>query len=322
MVSFSQPEVLLAACLFSFFAAYITVPFIISNSRRAGIMGKDRNKNGEKLPEMGGIAIVAGTSIGLLAGIALGFNLGIDVQVLLAALSTVVIMGILGIIDDLFALQKAVKAPIPFIAAIPLSAVRAGPSRSIHFPWLGSLDFGQFYPLAMVPLGIGGASNAFNMLAGLNGLEAGMGAIISLAVLAAAFMKGSFEAMVISASLFSACIAFLRFNWYPARLFPGDVGTYTIGATIASAVIIGKLEFFGLVLFAPYFLEFVMKAATKFAGENYGTLKNGVLIPPQKAQSITHLIMKLRPMGERDVVLTMLLLEAGIALIAFLLLMF
>ncbi|MEK6954540.1 MAG: glycosyltransferase 4 family protein [Candidatus Micrarchaeota archaeon] len=321
MVSFTITEVLFSSLFFAFFSALIITPFIIWNSRKAGILGKDKNKGGEKLPEMGGIAIVAGTSMGILAAIAFGFNLALDVTVLLATLSTVVIMGILGMIDDLFSLKQTIKAPIPFIASVPLSAVRAG-ARTINIPILGGLNFGALYPLAIVPLGVGGASNAFNMLAGLNGLEAGMGAVISLAILFAAYMKGSYEAMIISVSLFSACIAFLFYNRYPAKIFPGDVGTYTIGATIASAVIVGNLEFFGLVLFAPYFLEFAIKARYSFRGQNYGTLKNGKLIAPPRAESLTHYVMKLRPMNEGQVVLTIMLFEAVIAVVAFSLLIF
>ena len=321
MVLLTITEVLFSSLFFAFLSALAVTPFIIWNSRRAGILGKDKNKSGERLPEMGGIAIVAGTSMGILSAIAFGFNLSLDVTVLLATLSTVVIMGILGMIDDLFSLQQKVKAPIPFLASVPLSAVRAG-TRTINIPILGSLNFGAFYPLAMVPLGVGGASNAFNMLAGLNGLEAGMGAIISFSVLIAAYMRGSYESMIISVSLFSACIAFLFYNRYPAKIFPGDVGTYTIGATIASAVIVGNLEFFGLVLFAPYFAEFAIKARYLFRGQNYGTLKNGKLVAPARPESLTHYVMKLRPMNEGEVVMTILLMEAIVAIIAFALLIF
>ncbi|MDP2841599.1 MAG: hypothetical protein Q8O17_04910 [Candidatus Methanoperedens sp.] len=42
------------------------------------------------------------------------------------------------------------------------------------FPFLGTLDIGLLYPLLIIPIGMIGASNAFNMLAGYNGLEAGM----------------------------------------------------------------------------------------------------------------------------------------------------
>ncbi|HLC47794.1 MAG TPA: hypothetical protein VJI13_01865, partial [Candidatus Norongarragalinales archaeon] len=132
----------------------------------------------------------------------------------------------------------------------------------------------------------------------------------------------SYESMIISVSLFSACIAFLFYNRYPAKIFPGDVGTYTIGATIASAVIVGNLEFFGLVLFAPYFAEFAIKARYLFRGQNYGTLKNGKLVAPARPESLTHYVMKLRPMNEGEVVMTILLMEAIVAIIAFALLIF
>ncbi len=297
---------------FGFLAAFVTVPFIIENSRKVGIVGKNRNKANEATPEMGGIAIVAGISIGVLAAIAFGANQHPEIKYLLAAISTVLIMGILGLLDDLYSLKKLVKAPIPFIAAIPLSAVRAG-TRNINFPIIGSINFGSWYPLGLVPLAVGGASNAFNMLAGLNGLEAGMGLIISLAIFIAAYMRGSYDAIIISISLFASCLAFLYYNRYPAKIFPGDVGTYTIGATIASAIILGNLEFFGLFLFAPYFFEFAIKATTGFKGQSFGILKNGKLTWPGKPESITHIIMKLGPMTEKEVVKKILTIEVVVA---------
>ncbi|MFH0971932.1 MAG: hypothetical protein V1835_05190 [Candidatus Micrarchaeota archaeon] len=322
MIIFSFAEVLFASIAAAFIAAFFTTPFIIFNSRKANIVGSDRNKKNEKIPEMGGIAIVTGTALGILIAIAFGFNLqtdvlisGLDIQILLAALATVLFMGILGLIDDLYALERKIKAPIPFIAAIPLSAVRAG-TRNLNLPLIGSLNFGSFYSLVIVPIGVGGASNAFNMLAGLNGLEAGLGAVMSLAVLIAAYAKGSLEAMIISASLFGACLAFLFYNRFPAKIFPGDVGTYPIGATIATAVIIGNLEFFGLFLFLPHFIELVLKLRTRFRGENYGILKKGLLYPPKKIESLTHIVMRFGPMTEGQVVNRILLAEAAVAIIA------
>ncbi|MFH1257929.1 MAG: glycosyltransferase 4 family protein [Candidatus Micrarchaeota archaeon] len=308
-------EFVAAAFIFAFAATFTTVPFIISNSLKAGIVGRDRNKKGEPVPEMGGVAIVAGITFGILIAIALGLNTRPEIKYLLAALSSVLLMGILGILDDLFNLKRKIKAPIPFIAAIPLSAVRAG-TRTIDFPFLNPINFGAFYPLAIVPIGIGGASNAFNMLAGLNGLEAGMGIIISGAVFAAAYMKGSYDAMIISISLLGACLAFYYFNRFPAKIFPGDVGTYSIGATIASAAIIGNLEFFGLVLFLPYFAEFILKARGRFSGQNFGSLKNGKLVPPKRTDSLTHIVMRMGSFTEQQVVNRLLLMELIVAAVA------
>ncbi|MCH7535807.1 MAG: glycosyl transferase family 4, partial [Bacteroidetes bacterium] len=61
--------------------------------------------------------------------------------------------------------------------AIPLIVVNAGVS-DITLPFIGSVDFGILFPLLIVPIMIIFTTNAFNMLAGFNGLEAGNGIII------------------------------------------------------------------------------------------------------------------------------------------------
>jgi len=44
-------------------------------------------------------------------------------------------------------------------------------------PWLGAIDFGLIYPLILIPIGVIGASNMINNLAGFNGMETGMGLV-------------------------------------------------------------------------------------------------------------------------------------------------
>lgn len=300
-------------------ATLIAVPFVIRNSARSGHVGKDQNKAGRpSIPELGGIAIVFGLSLGLLVAIALGFNNpALDKYLLLGALSTILFMGLLGIIDDLYVLTKRLKAPMPFLSAVPLSAVRAG-TRIIDLPFIGTVNFGSWYPLAVVPIGVGGASNAFNMLAGLNGLEAGMGLVMSFALAVASYLTGATEAFILSASIFGALLAFYYYNRFPARIFPGDVGTYSVGAALAGAAILGNLELFGVVLFVPYFVEFLLKARTRFKLQSFGVPDaKGHLRPPgERNGSLTHMVMRWRPLKEAQVVNVLLLMELAVAVIA------
>lgn len=71
-------------------------------------------------------------------------------------------------------------------------------------------------------------ANAVNMLAGFNGLEAGMGlvAVGSLAVIA--YLIGETTAFILSIIMLGALLATLYFNWFPAKVLIGDVGTLTI----------------------------------------------------------------------------------------------
>ncbi|MCS7216977.1 MAG: hypothetical protein NZ924_04820 [Candidatus Bipolaricaulota bacterium] len=93
---------------------------------------------------------------------------------LLAVLATVLLTGLVGILDDLLDLRQGVKAFLPVPAALPWAAVRARQARLI-VPSVGPINPGIFYPLFLVPLGVTGAANAVNMLAGFHGAERGMG---------------------------------------------------------------------------------------------------------------------------------------------------
>ncbi len=122
------------------------------------------------------------------------------------------------------------------------------------FPFLGTIDIGLLYPLLIIPIGMIGASNAFNMLAGYNGLEAGMGVVILSTLGLIAYSNGNVVATVIAVTTVSALIALLYFNKYPAKVFPGDTLTYPVGAIVAIVAILGNMEKSAVILFSLYYI--------------------------------------------------------------------
>jgi UDP-N-acetylglucosamine--dolichyl-phosphate N-acetylglucosaminephosphotransferase len=189
----------------------------------------------------------------------------------------------------------------------------------VAVPFFGFINFGILYSLALVPLGVTGASNAANMLAGLNGLEAGMGLINVLTIFIVAAVLGEPAVMVLMLAMAGALVAFLRFNWFPAKVFPGDSLTLMTGASIAAAVVIGNMEKVGIMLFALYFVELLLKARTKFQGESFGKIQpDGGLHAPEKIASLTHVVMRLGKgkWNEKQVVLVLLAAQVAVALFA------
>ncbi len=160
---------------------------------------------------------------------------------LFAVLSTVLAIALIGLLDDLIGVHQGWKAVIPALAAIPLVVIEVG-QKTMTLPFIGPINLGAFYSVVLVPVGVTGAANAFNMLAGFNGLEAGMGAVAigALAVIAASL--GEVTSLTLLLAALGALLTTLYFNWYPAKVFIGDVGTLTIGTVIAAAVILGKLR--------------------------------------------------------------------------------
>ncbi|HEC92016.1 MAG TPA: hypothetical protein ENI51_03330, partial [Candidatus Atribacteria bacterium] len=152
----------------SFVVSFAGFPIIIPRLKRAGIVGKNMNSESkEEIPEMGGMVIVAGFGAGIVFAIFLRtfFDLFLSVSLtsILAVLSTVLIVVIIGVFDDLISMRQWIKAIMPVFAALPLVALKEGYSM-MRIPFVGMIDFGIFYPLVLVPLGITGAANAANML--------------------------------------------------------------------------------------------------------------------------------------------------------------
>lgn len=290
----------IGSAIISFLIALFFTKSWIRIAKKARIVGKDMNKTtGKEIAEAGGISVVFAIVFGLCTYVFFKtFVLvsAIHFVEIFTVTSILLLACFIGFVDDIIGWKKGLKQwqrPLLTIPiAIPLMVINAGHSY-ISLPFIGSIDFGILYPLVLIPIGIVGATNGFNMLAGLNGLEAGIGAIILSFICAKAFQIGALWVSLISLCAVVALIGFLFFNWYPARVFPGDSLTYPIGALIATLIIFGNMEKLGLFLFAPYFLELALKAKSKFKAESFGIpKKDGSLKAPKKIRSITHLALK------------------------------
>lgn len=305
--------------------AFVLLHLLIPRLTRAGIVGKDMNKLGQPpVAEMGGLGLVGGFGAGVLTLIALRTFFKIEALApistveLLAVLSTVLVIALIGLIDDLIGVHQGWKAVIPALAAIPLVVIEVG-QKTMTLPWLGPVNFGVLYPLVLVPLGVTGAANAFNMLAGFNGLEAGMGAVAvgALAIIAASL--GEVTSFTLLLTAFGALLATLYFNWYPAKVFIGDVGTLTIGTVIATAVILGNFEWAGIIVIIPHVLDFVLKARKGFPSTGWwGEYRDGKLYcPAHGPMGLAQLVLKLAGgLHERTLVLVLIGLEALCGLVA------
>lgn len=316
----------------SFLACWMLTPFIAARLKKRGICGKDMNKPGRpEVPEMGGIAVLFGFAAAAMFSLAVyGFSgmPEMNLTALLAAFSTIVLVGAIGIVDDLIGWRKGIKqwqhAIAPLFAALPLMVL----PQSIGFtdmtiPFIGVVSFGIYYAIFIVPIAITGASNAVNMLAGFNGLEAGMGTLIMATLLAVAATlpydhAGKLEAIIITSAILGALVAFLRYNWHPAKVFGGDSLTLMIGAGAAAVAIIGNIEKVALLLFALYFVELLFKAKHRFGSECYGIpQKDGTLAADPRGGSLTHWVMRRGKFTEQQVVLIILGMQALVCIAVF-----
>jgi len=170
--------------------------------------------------------------------------------------------------------------------------------------------------IVLLPLGLLFVSNVVNMLAGTNGLSAGMSFIAATGLGTFAILNGKIEAALIAFGLAGALLGFLKYNWYPASILPGDSMTYLCGAGLFSAMVIGNMEKFGVFIFLPWFLEFFLKLRSGFRAHSWGTLEKGKLKPQhRKNYSLTHPLMR-RGLTEKQITLVLISLEVFIVILA------
>ncbi|MGF7185068.1 phospho-N-acetylmuramoyl-pentapeptide-transferase [Desulfitispora alkaliphila] len=104
-------------------------------------------------------------------------------------------------------------------------------------------DLGILY-LPFVIIVVVGTTNAVNLTDGLDGLATGITFFVALGLIFLSILAGEMDMAYFSAALAGGCLAFLRYNSYPAKVFMGDTGSLALGGAIAAVAVITKTELF------------------------------------------------------------------------------
>ena len=320
--------ILLATVFLGFFCTFLLMPFWIKKAKQIGLVWEDMNKfaKDEKVAGSGGLMVLFGFLIGVLTYVAIKtfyVHTNTILVEIFALLASILFVGLVGFIDDLFGwrhggLSVRSRIVLVFFAAIPLMVINAGE------PTMAGINFGLFYPLIIIPLGIIGATTTFNFLAGFNGLEASQGIILLTALSIVTYLTGNPWLSVIALCMVASLIAFYIFNKYPAKVFPGDIMTYSIGALIAGIAILGNIEKIVLFFFIPYILETILKIRGRLP-QSFGKPKedNSLELLYGKVYGLTHLSIFLlskfkKKVYEKDVVRAINLFQILIIILGFL----
>ena len=277
--------------LLSFLVTRVSMPRIIKKLEDANIVGKDIHKSWKPIvAEMGGFGILFGFIIGIFSGIYMHDILAYPLCIVLIV---ILLVGIIGIVDDLLALSSKEKFFLLFLAGIPLI-------------WAAPPNVGILY-LIVIPIALSIGSNLTNMLAGLNGIESGLGVISMTSLTIACIILGKYDVTIISMSMLGALIAFLYYNRYPAKIFPGDTGTLIIGAAIVSIAFIGRVKLIALIVLMPNIIDAALKfysAGVMNRQQQKPTQLNdeGKLVRPETGfKSLIRLVLR-KPIAEKDAV--------------------
>ena len=200
-----------------------------------------RDIHTQPVPRMGGIAIF----VGVMAVTVLLSNLAF-VQETAAILFGAALMSFLGLIDDRFSLSAYVRL-----------VAQLGTAFLMWYVGVRVQVFSNPFADCLISmLWIVGITNAMNFLDNMDGLLAGISAVISSFFLLLAVINGQYLVSLLSAAVLGACIGFLIWNLNPATVFMGDSGSMFLGFLLA--VIAIKLRFVGHSLSASWMIPVIV----------------------------------------------------------------
>jgi UDP-N-acetylglucosamine--dolichyl-phosphate N-acetylglucosaminephosphotransferase len=224
-----------------FITTYLIMPALIRHMRRKGHVGQDIHKNAKpKVAESGGLGMVLGwttTLIFLLPFFPVFFN------EILIIISTILLAALIGYVDDRIKLRSRYKILLTVFIGLFIFIANYFKFIKIKDPFLpilGQLRLNIIYPI-LIPIIVTVFSNTVNMLEGYNGEGSGTCLIAVGFLILASILRNSAQGLLLSIITAPVILAFFIFNKYPAKSFPGDVGTLTMGVMIASIALFGDL---------------------------------------------------------------------------------
>ena len=213
----------------------------------------------EGTPTTGGVFIVASIIIGSVITLLLDQKLTTTALIILI---TLFFYTLAGFQDDFLKIKgkgnKGLTAKGKFfrqlaIALLPVIFVTCAHNTFIRIGY-DFFHLGWFYPFLGLFI-ITGASNAFNLTDGLDGLAASTGVSAFLACTIIAAISGQHEIAIISATVAGALAGFLRYNKPKAEVFMGDTGSLALGGLLGTLAVIGKFEYSLLILAGVFVIE-------------------------------------------------------------------
>jgi UDP-GlcNAc:undecaprenyl-phosphate GlcNAc-1-phosphate transferase len=236
--------------LFAFLTAAVVTalltPLTMRLARAVGAVDipRERGLSDKATPLLGGLAIFAGV---LVAGVAWLPDSGPVGRVWHGVLLGAALITVVGALDDRFDLHPGVKFAGQVVAA--LVVVHYGVVvHYITLPFVGRLSFPNAGGTVTV-VGLVALMNVVNFSDGVDGLAAGVCAIVAAALAVIAFDLGRAAPGVLAALTAGAALGFLIHNFPPASSFMGDCGSNLLGFLMGCVMVEGSVKTTAVVSF-------------------------------------------------------------------------
>lgn len=214
--------------LLAFIVSSTLVPVMIRLARRYGVMDKPaaRKVHSEPKPLLGGLAIFFGYSV-CFAVVLVYFIPPDDPlhRIFQGLYVTSTFLLFVGLVDDIRGLSATTKLICQIAAAAVLIYLGVRIRLWLETDWLQGLVTLAWFVII---------TNAFNLLDNMDGLAGGVASLTAfLYFLLSVFMHEKYMAYLLLALAFSV-LGFLKYNFYPSRIFMGDTGSLFIGFNLAA----------------------------------------------------------------------------------------
>ncbi len=190
----------------------------------------ERSSHTVPTPRGGGLAIVIVTVLATAVGIGLGW---IPLQIGLALLPGYLLIAWIGWLDDRSGVPAALRLVVHLVAAAWMLLVTIG----FPIPANARFAMADVWALALLWITVAWATNLFNFMDGTDGLAGSQAVFVGLAGTVVAALQGAPALSLLLAAVAGGTVGFLVWNWQPAKIFMGDVGSGSLGFFLAASPI-------------------------------------------------------------------------------------
>lgn len=223
-----------AGAFIAYLVTFFTMPFIIRIARANQIydIPDARKTHAESISSLGGIAIFIGLALALL----LVSDFRIDNQEFQYHLAAFFIIFMIGVIDDIFVL-KAWKKVLGQVFVAAIISAKAHLVVNSFFGFLDVYNLTQTASYIITFFVIMLVINSFNLIDGVDGLAGSLGLFSCLCFGIFFLINHNFSYAILGLAMSGSLLAFLVFNFPPAKIFMGDSGSMLLGLVNAILVI-------------------------------------------------------------------------------------
>ncbi|MEM1597362.1 MAG: UDP-N-acetylglucosamine--dolichyl-phosphate N-acetylglucosaminephosphotransferase [Pyrobaculum sp.] len=211
--------------------------------KERGITSRDIYKGIDGVPRAGGLVALFSASLGYL------LLSPAEPQAAVVLFSALVI-GVLGLLDDLRGVSEYVRVLLPVLVAFVVA--RALVDVRLTLPFVG-LFYGATGWLSVLAIPV--VTNAFNMLDPVNGFLPMANVAVGASLAAVAALRGQLDAVYLLLVHVAASLALYAFNKYPAKAFNGNVGSYYLGASISTIAVAYDLVAYLVLAALPFIIN-------------------------------------------------------------------